>query len=176
MPKPKKKPTHLKPTIPVNSKKRGKIETNKVYLTETPTNNEPPNIHQPSTSTFSSVEPTFPTMDFESKSQTIPPPNVYYDKRKKEVDAWQTLRPLAVDGLLQRNAPILAKCIIFQQMCESPIRCLECSTTYIACEQCALKDHEIRPLHSLDIWQVRCRVLYIIIPYSFKMSLFISIA
>ena len=153
MPPPKRKPTHLKPSIPVNSKKRGKVETNKVYLTDKSTDNHHPHSHH-STSTFSSDAPTIPSIECAPPHNTAPKPNIYYDKRKKEVDAWQSLRSLAVDGLLERSAPVSQICIICQNYCESPIRCLQCSTTYVACESCAIKDHEARPLHSLDIWQV----------------------
>ena len=153
MPQPKNKPTHIKPSIQVNSKKRGKVETNKVYLTDTSTGNGTSQIH-PSTSTFDSDAPILQASNFESSNPTNQNSQMYYDKKRKEVDAWYNLRPRAVDCLLERHAPISRKCIFCQEFCESPIRCLQCSTTYIACDNCAVKDHKTRPLHSLEIWQV----------------------
>ena len=182
MPHPKRKSTHFKPAIPVNSKKRGKVETNKLYLTEnskeviqshiqsstSTSNSDVPTFTvsnldidttqshiQPSTSTLNCDVPTPTVPNSDTNSSTKPQSNIYYERKQKEVGAWENLRPVAVDGLLEGHAPISRKCIICREYSDAPIRCKQCSTTYIACGICALKDHEIRPFHSLEIWQVR---------------------
>ena len=154
MPQPKRKPTHIKPAIPINSKKRGRVETNKLYLTEGSTDDAQSNI-QPSSSTSYSDVPTPTVMDFDTNNLTKPESNIYYARKQKEVDAWSKLRPIAVDGLLEGHAPISQKCIVCHEYSDAPVRCMQCSTMYIACCKCALKDHDIRPFHSLEIWQVR---------------------
>ena len=153
MPPPKRKPKHIKPAIPVNSKKRGKVEINNLYLAENSIDDMQSNI-QPSTSSSNSDVPTAIATDFDTNNSAKPQSNIYYDRKQKEVHAWENLRPVVVDGLLEGHAPISRKCIVCKENSDAPVRCKQCSTTYIACGNCALKDHEIRPFHCLEIWQV----------------------
>ena len=155
MPQPKRKPTHIKPAVTVNSKKRGKVETTNFYITENSMDDAYSNT-QPSSSTSNSDVPTPTVTDLDTDNLTKQQSNIYYDRKQKEVDAWAKLRSVAVDGLLEGYAPISQKCIVCQEYSDAPVRCIQCSTTYIACGNCARKDHQTRPFHYLEIWQVCC--------------------
>ena len=151
MPPKKRKTTHVPVKLSINLKRKGKVENNEINLFP---NSADSNISNCETSTSKSdlENPDIPPIDISRNLE--PKANQYYDQRRKEIGAWQDQRAQMLQSLLERGAPTTNDCVICKSKCSSPIRCLECSSTYTACVACALKDHELRPLHSLEIWKV----------------------
>ena len=148
---PKRKPTHVPLTISINSKKRGKVQKNKITIAE---NSNKPDFVELSASTESSSLPSNISVQTIQEENVPSSQNTYYDKKQKEIFAWQEFRELAVQCLFERQAPTSRVCMICKAVCNSPVRCLQCSSTYTTCVSCALNDHKLRPLHKLEIWSV----------------------
>ena len=154
MPPPKRKTTHVQVTVAINSKRRGKVEQSSVNLFSNSVGSTALSIENPSTSTFISNNPEYQHPQNDTSTQSQPKNGTYYDQRKKEIGAWQSERPRIIQCLLERQVPITYVCAICKEKCGSPVRCFQCSTTYTACLHCAIQDHILRPLHSLEIWNV----------------------
>ena len=147
---PKRKPTHVPLSISINSKKRGKVQNNTIIITES---SNKPNFAELSASTESCIPSNFSVQSIQEENVSSSQ-NTYYDKKQKEILAWQEFRELAVQCLFERQAPTSRVCMICKAVCYSPVRCLQCSSIYTTCVSCALTDHNLRPLHKLEIWTV----------------------
>ena len=80
---------------------------------------------------------------------------VYSVRKQQEVGQWQSQRDSFFNASLHRFSPASFVCVICEEETEKPARCRDCGPCYIACEKCCRKDHTFRPLHHVEIWQVR---------------------
>ena len=152
----KRKSTHIQLKLSINSKRRGKVKQDEIDISDR-TNGS---IEQ-QTGGDGGAAPSFIPVNYESQGTTTSASTTksYYEKKKQEINVWQKFRESALQCLFERHAPQSRECLICKEIFESPVRCLQCSSTYTTCLSCAVKDHQLRPLHRLEIWMVRfCQV------------------
>ncbi|CAM4721750.1 unnamed protein product [Leuciscus chuanchicus] len=73
----------------------------------------------------------------------------YSKAKKRELNAWNTVKEDMLKVSFETSAPITSKCSVCQR--HADYRCLECSTTAVLCEACLRRTHH-NSLHVPDKW------------------------
>jgi hypothetical protein len=77
----------------------------------------------------------------------------YVDKRKEIGEEWNRIRDNLVGIAKSLEEPVGCICDFCEQPVTSPVRCRDCNSSFIACEDCSIKYHR-HLLHKPDIWNV----------------------
>jgi len=77
----------------------------------------------------------------------------YHTRKQDEAIVWGEIRESLVAAALLRDAPTTYRCCLCDVELHSPIRCTDCSATFVCCEPCEDQHHR-GLLHMPEIWTV----------------------
>ena len=77
----------------------------------------------------------------------------YYCGKQVEVENWVKSRIKLHAAARKAEVPTFS-CTICNRYDSEICRCSDCGPSFIACKDCMLKEHEHRPLHSIENWKV----------------------
>lgn len=89
-----------------------------------------------------------------AEDKELPELSRHYQRKQAEVEQWGAIRTHVQTAAYDTACPATATCQICRQIAVRILKCGDCGPQYSGCEECVLKDHTYRPLHSLQMWQV----------------------
>jgi len=78
----------------------------------------------------------------------------YYKAKSIQQAQWEKMRPALMQVAFERSAPVTKTCGLCHCACDNLVCCDDCGPTYFVCDNCAQRDHQLRPFHSLSVWTV----------------------
>ena len=128
-----------------------------------------PAVWQPLTVDTSEFEqiPTYLNTADQSISAATPehlstPVQQYAEKKEETLKKWTSLRDPLLSGAFAASQPFNNVCILCSVECRKIIECKDCGPCYFVCEDCAVLDHKVRPLHHMNIWKVPYDIRYLL--------------
>jgi len=89
----------------------------------------------------------------------------YQVSKRCTVERWASLRRPLLEAAWDRSCPTTFCCRICKKPQLTVVRCVACDPQYVCCESCAITDHQLRPLHALEVWRVCIHVCNFILVY-----------
>jgi len=93
-------------------------------------------------------------VDADVKTDETETLSAYYKTKQDNVKLWASLRRHLLNCAYDTASPEDLRCAICSEEIDRMVKCEDCGPKYIVCQQCANKDHIIRPLHNMHIWNV----------------------
>ena len=154
MPPPRKK--SRTPVFKLFRRQRGRYKQHRI----------PVDMNEAGPSTSTSMEnmqaplPVVQTRVETVEQEEVPINKSRYSKyRKMNADLWSDMAFALSEAAMTFQERPVKTCLLCQQDTEEIFRCNDCGPHFLCCSMCCAESHIIRPLHSVEVWNVGCKFI-----------------